>query len=76
MSHKKLYAVPEKNNYCPDSRHCDVAAEMFHDCEFLSVLYQAPKPDSIWSSEEKIFTYSYFRRLLEARGYFHKTAIS
>ena len=55
---------------------CNVAAEMFHKYEFLFVPYQASQPDSIWSSKEKIFTQSYFWRLLEASGHFHKTAVS
>jgi hypothetical protein len=73
--HPDLF-FPQKNNYCPDSRPCDVAAEMFHNYEFLFVPYQAPQPDSIWSSEEKIFTHSYFWRLLERSGNFRKTSIS
>jgi len=66
----------KKNNYCPDSRPCDVAAEMIQNYEFFFVPYQAPKPDNIWNSEEKIFTNSYFWRLLETSGNFHKMTVS
>jgi hypothetical protein len=49
---------------------------MFPKYEFLFVPYQAPQPDSIWSSEEQIFTHSYFWRLLETSGNFHKMTVS